>query len=168
MPKTKKSRGRIRPPYHEPKKVTRAKVFRFTGKNKKEYTLTLQQKSFCECFVQFDMKGVDAVIEAGYSVQNARGGINYRVASEIASQNLLKLGIQQYNEILFERAGYHEESADKQVLKLMNQDADLGAKARGLDIYYKKIGAYAPEKREHSVDAELEKTLDRIAKLMPK
>ena len=37
--------GKTRPAYHEPKKVTREKVFRFTGKDGKEYTLTLQQKA---------------------------------------------------------------------------------------------------------------------------
>ena len=158
--------GKTRPAYHEPKKVTREKVFRFTGKDGKEYTLTLQQKRFCEEFVKFDMKGVDAIIEAGYSVYDGNGRVNRILASKMARDNLLKGSIQQYNEILFERAGCHEESVDKQVLKLLNQDADLGAKARGLDIYYKKIGAYAPEKREHSVDAELEKTLDRIAKIL--
>ena len=85
------------------------------------------------------MKGVDAIIEAGYSVYDGNGRVNRILASKMARDNLLKGSIQQYNEILFERAGCHEESVDKQVLKLLNQDADLGAKARGLDIYYKKL-----------------------------
>ena len=168
MPKTKKSEGKARPAYHEPKKVTRARVFRFKGGDGKDYVLTMQQKLFCESFVRFDMKGIEAVIEAGYSVYGDRGGIDRNLAASIARENLLKPSLQQYNEILFERAGYHEESADKQVLKLINQDDDLGAKAKGIDIYYKKKGSYSPEKFEHGFTAELEAALARMAEILPK
>lgn len=162
------SLGRTRPAYHEPKKVTRAKVFRFTGKDGKEHTLTLQQKLFCEEFVKFDMKGVDAIIEAGYSVYDNNGRVNRILASKIARDNLLKGSIQQYNEILFERAGYHEESTGKQVLKLINQDADLGAKARGLDIYYKKTGGYTPERYEHGLSVDVQRIMEHMKNVLPK
>jgi hypothetical protein len=40
-------------------------------------------------------------------------------------------------------------------------------KAKGLDMYFKIRGRYAPEKLEHSVNEELEKAIDRIAKALP-
>lgn len=182
MPKTKKSRvtsikninetlQQAKPvrATHKPKRGSRTKVFTVTGADGRKYELTAKQKLFCELFVKFDFKGIEAVIDSGYSVFDEKTGKPNRiVASKIARENLLKQSIQAYNDILFERAGYNEISADKQLLKVMNQDTDLSSKTRAVDIYFKKIGAYAPEKHEHSVNEELEEALERIAKLLPK
>ena len=164
MPKTKKSQGKKitskdtlshRPMPHEPKKVTRAKVFSFVGVDKKRYDLTLQQKLFCERFCEFSMNGIDAIIEAGYNVTGKNGNTDYKAAAHLSHENLLKPNINAYITVLFERYGLNDDKVDKQLLALINQNAELSSKARGLDMYYKKTSGYAPEKHELGVSAEL-------------
>lgn len=159
---------------HKAKQGARAQVFSFTGDDGKKYSLTLQQKFFCELFCEFSMNGVSAIIEAGYNVfvkdkdGNETTKINYKLASVMARENLLKPSINAYITTLLDRYGLSDDNADKQLLAVMNQNAELSAKTRAIDIYYKKKGAYAPEKHDVGISEELEKALDRIAQIVPK
>ncbi len=159
---------------HKGKKITRAQVFSFTGDDGKKYSLTLQQKFFCELFCEFSMNGVTAIIEAGYNVyiKDKNGDdtpkINYKLAAHMAHENLLKPNISAYITTLLDRYGLSDDNAEKQLLAVMNQNAELSAKTRAIDIYYKKKGAYAPDKHNIGISDELEKALDRIAQIVPK
>jgi phage terminase small subunit len=171
MPKTEKRRGatsrRIIPPKHPPKKVTRLKVFRFTGDDGIKHSLTLQQKLFCENFCSLSMNGIDALIAAGYAVENKKGGINYNLARTMARENLLKPSISAYVTKLLDKYGLNDDNLDKQLKGVVNQWGDLNAKVRAIDIAFKKRGSYAPEKVEHNVSEEVRKALDRLAKILP-
>ncbi len=164
MQKLIKTPKRIYPPKH----ARKPRNFHFKSEDGKEYTLTPQQKAFCEFFCQFSMNGVDAIIEAGYNVRNKRGGFNLPLAAKIASENLKKGNICRYIDTILAKYGLADDHADKQLAAVINQWDDLGAKVRALDILYKKKGAYAPEKFEHGVSSELQAALDRMASILPK
>lgn len=176
MPKTEKREAKIikaspktpKPPRHDPKKVTRKQIFTFKGEDKKEYSLTLQQKLFAELFCDTSMNGVTAIIGAGYNVEGKGGGINYKLAAVMAKENLLKPNISAYITVLLERYGLTDDNLDKQTLGVVNQWGDLNAKIRAIDIFHKKRGSYAPDKVEHGFDADVTAALDRLSKVLPK
>mgnify|MGYP001583621279 FL=1 len=149
-----------------PKKTPKPKIFRFTGLDSKKYSLTLQQKLFAEYYCDRSMNGVTAVIEAGYNVMG-KGIINRNLAHSIASENLKKPAICAYINVLFHSIGLTEQVVDIELAYLVRQKADLGAKIRAIDIYYKKKGLYAPEKLQHSIDTRLEEFLDKVSKDLP-
>jgi len=151
------------------------RFFTFVGLDGKGYSLTQQQKKFVEYYLDFKANGVDAVIEAGYDVYfkdkktgESTGAINYKMAAVIASQNLIKLNICAYITLKLEEYGYTDDNAGKQHLFLMNQFADFSAKAKALDMFFKVRGAYAPEKHQHSMDAEITEALNKVATLVGK
>ena len=138
------------------------KLFRFTGLDGQEYKINLRQKYFSELYLQLDGNGKNAVIDAGYNVYTNR------VAYVIASENLRKPNIIAYINLRLSEFGFDDENVGKQHLFLINQFSDLPAKAKGIDMYYKKKGEYAPDKTEHSFDQKITEALDRIAKALPK
>lgn len=154
---------KVYPPKHAPK----PKFFHFKGEDGIEYSLTPQQKAFCEFFCQFSMNGVDAVIEAGYNINNKRGVPDLRVAASIASENLRKPNICCYIDTILAKYGLADDHADKQLAGLINQWDDLGAKVRALDILYKKKGSYAPEKFEHGLSMEVQRIMEYMKKILP-
>ncbi len=119
--------------------------FTYTAKDGKEYTLELKQKLFCDYYLQFHARGIDAIYEAGYKPKNVK------VAAVMAAENLMKPSIFNYIQMKYEEYGFNDEDIFKQHLFLINQDGDLSSKAKGVDMYYKKKGVYAPEKHEHSI-----------------
>jgi hypothetical protein len=119
--------------------------FTYKAKDGNTYTLTKLEKAFCDYYMQFGAKGVDAVYEAGYDPKNAR------VAYSISCENLTKPHIFNYIQMHYEEYGFNDEDVMKQHLFLINQDGDLGSKAKGVDMYYKKKGVYAPEKIEQTI-----------------
>ena len=158
----------VKPPPHEPKKVTRAKVFTFKGADGVQYSLTLQQKLFCELFCDLSMNGAKAIVEAGYSVTNKYGVINWKLAVVMARENLLKPSMAAYVTILLDRYGLTDDNLDKQAMGVANQWGDLSAKVRAIDVLYKKRGLYAPDKHTVTLDAEITAALDRFAATLPK
>lgn len=103
------------------------------------------------------MNGPDAVIEAGYNVSNTRGVPDRRLAHSISAENLQKPALLAYINTILGRYGLLDDHVDKQLASVINQYADLSAKTRGIDIYYKKKGSYAPEKHEHGLIVEIVK-----------
>lgn len=151
---------------YPPKKSPRAKLFHFEYGGK-HYSLTLKQKLFSEAFCSLNLNGIDAVVKAMYNVFGKRGGLNRELASSIARENLHKPNICAYITVLFDKYGFNDDNVDKQLLFVINQHADLGAKIRGIDIYNKQKGKYAPEKIEHTLGEKVEEALDRLSKILP-
>ncbi len=127
------------------------KSFIFTGVGGKKYTITLKQKLFCEHYSDPFMSGADAVIEAGYSVQNSRGVINRNSARNIAYENLMKLDICAYLSVLYDNEGLSDAGVDKQMSYNINQFKDLNAKNTAIREYNKIRGRHAPEEIKHEV-----------------
>lgn len=117
-------------------------LFTFTGTDGIEYSLTLKEKAFCEAYLDHRGNGVKAAIKAGYKVKNRL------VAAAIATENLSKPHIFQYVALKLEEYGFTDAGVEKQHLFLLNQHADLKSKAKAVDMFYKRRGAYAPTKLE--------------------
>lgn len=151
-PKAKKTRTVKNKP------VSKVKKFSYTARDGQKYTLTEQQKAFCDAYLKFGAKGVDAVYEAGYKPKNVR------VAYSIASENLRKPEIFSYINMKYEEYGFNDDDVLREHLFLIKQQGDLSSKARGIDMYYKKTGGYAEEKHEHVIrnysDLDDEKLLE--------
>ena len=128
-------------------KITRSpsKKFTYTARDGTKHVLTEQQKLFCDAYLKCGARGVTAVYEAGYKPKNAR------VASAIAYENLMKPHIFNYINLMYEESGFNDEDITKEHLFLIKQDGDLPAKAKGLDMYYKLKGKFAPEKIETEI-----------------
>lgn len=143
-------------PQNNPKPDPELNFLDFVGLDQIEYRINLRQKLFCESYLQFYGNGVDAVIEAGYDVtfkdknSGTGTGTNRKLAAVIAAQNLVKLNIIAYLNLKLDEYGYNDEDVDKQHRFLINQYENLNAKAKGVDMYLKRRGLYAPEKHEHS------------------
>lgn len=120
----------------------KAKIFKFKGEDGKQYSLTILQKKFAECYLELQGNGVQAIIEAGFMVKNSRGLINYGLAHSMASEYLKKPAIFGYITTLLEKFGLADLNVEKQHLFLINQFGDLSAKAKGIDMFYKVKGRY--------------------------
>lgn len=130
-------------------------------------SLTLKQKRFCDFYLTGNGNATDAVINAGYNVKQKNGKPDRMVARNIASENLAKLGILAYINERLEAVGLNNAVVLKHHSFLVNQFADLSVKAKAIDMYYKKVGAYKTDKAEIGANEKLEEFLDRAAKLLP-
>ena len=147
-------------------KITKVKlqvpkdVIKFIGLDKLDYTMTLKEKLFCEAYLSFKGNGIDAVYEAGYEPKNVR------VAGAMASQLLRKLNIIAYINAKLEEYGFNDSNVEKQHLFTLNQYADLNAKNRAIDMFYKRRGSYAPEKTDiRSVHVNI-KVTEKVRKII--
>lgn len=110
--------------------------------------LTLKQKLFCKAYIETFGNATEAVIKAGYVVKDKNGRPDRIVAKSIASENLTKPYICDYIKSLLSKNSLNDQNVAIQLNFLINQFADLSVKTRAIDIYYKMVGAYAPEKYE--------------------
>ena len=129
--------------------------------------LTLKQKRFCDYYIKGPGNATEAVIKAGYNVSKKIGKANRLLARNIASENLAKPGIIEYIRKKLEAVDLNNENVMKQHAFLINQFLDLSVKAKAIDLYYKKTGAYAGEKVKHEVSTQLGAFMDRMAKILP-
>ena len=144
------------------KTENRKGVFIFKGNDGKHYKIGLNERKFCECFLDFKGNGAEAAFET-YDCRNIR------VAAAMASRLLTSVNIIAYVDKRLEETGFSDDNVKKQHLFTLNQFADLGAKNKAIDMFYKLKGEYAPEKFEISKRefgdlsnkdlAELERTL---------
>jgi len=139
--------------------IPQGKLFSFKGLDDKYYSLTPKQKLFCDNYVA----------NLGNGVQAAMGvyETDYKGACIIASQNLRKLKVIEYLTLQFKKFDIGDEEAMAHLSFLIKQFGELPMKAKGLDMFFKIRGKYAPEKTEHSVNEGLEKALDRLSALLP-
>lgn len=125
-------------------------LFYFKGIDGADYKINLRQKLFVECYLINGAVGMQAIIDAGYDVNykdkdgNDTGRPNYKLAAVMASENLVKPNISAYINANLERFGYSDKNVERQHLFIMNQTGNLDVKARGIDMFYKIKGTYAP------------------------
>lgn len=113
---------------------------------KKKKRLTLKQKLFCKYYLETSGNGAEAVIRAGYNVNDENGDPDRVLAKSIASENLTKPYLRKHIGSLLEAKGFNDEAVKMEHLTLISQRKNLAVKARAIDIYYKMKGNYAPEK----------------------
>lgn len=130
-------------------------IFNFKGLDGIDYKLTLKEKKFVEAYLDFSGNGVEAVFQAGYKPKNAL------VAKSIAWENLTKPHIIAYVDLKLEDYGFDDKNVEKQHLFTLNQFADLTAKNKAIDMFYKRKGSYAPEKKELSGNISLTELLKK-------
>ena len=98
--------------------------------------LNLKQKTFCELFAsdrEFFGNGVQSYIEA-YDIDLTKKGA-YNVAKANANRLLTKADILDYINILFEAHGLNDTFVDKQLEKLIVQDAEFSTKLQAIKEY---------------------------------
>lgn len=153
--------------HFDPKHVPKPKFFHFKGEDEKEYSLTPLQKAFCEFFCDLSMNGPDAVIKAGYNVSNKLGFPDRRLAHSISDENLHKPALVAYINTILSRYGLLDDHVDKQLSGVINQWNNLSAKIKGIDIFYKKKGAYSPEKHEYGLSTEVQRIIEHMKTVLP-
>jgi len=131
--------------------------FKFSGLDKKNYRLTFQEKRFCELYLEWEGNGTEAAWES-FKCKNKK------VAATVASEYLRKPNVFAYIDLKLDEYGYNDENVRKQHLFVLNQMADLHAKNKAIDMYYKQKGLYAPEKKELSGSISLTKLLEESEK----
>lgn len=138
----------------KPKKEPIAKIektaakFTFKGTDGKQYSMNMQKKLFCEKYLEFNGKGTQAYI-AVYGPQK-----NGNTAHVAASQLLTTPNVVAYINSMLDSEGFNDQNVTKQHLFLINQHGDLANKSRGVDMFYKLRGQYAPDRIIHSIDEE--------------
>lgn len=148
------------------KQAPKAKVYSFIGTDGKEYSLTPLQFKFVDAMLGLDKTGFEAVIEAGYNVFNDEGKINKNLCWSIATENLSKPAILEYLRTELQSVKMTKESMMIEMSFLAFQRFDLKTKAKAIDMFWKMIGEYAPEKHEHKLDAEIKEALGKVASLV--
>lgn len=145
--------------------------------------LTLKEKVFCKVYVE-TFNGTKAAIDA-YTIRNKRlllvddpkllstddqkaRNKAYDTAAHIASENLRKPHIMKKIDELLEKTGLSEANLRIEHAKLIHQDDDLTNKARAIDMYYKKTGAYAAKRVEGQLDVQVREFFDEAARMMGK
>lgn len=132
------------------KKSKSKKVVKSTVKpiTKSGHKLTPQQELFCQLYAgdrEFFGNGVQSYIEA-YGVDTSKPGW-YTTARAGAYENLTKPHILERIDEIFEAHGLNDQFVDKQLEKLIVQDADFNAKMKAI-AEYNKLKARITEKRD--------------------
>lgn len=130
------------------------KVKTVTFKTASGHVLTPKQELFCQLYAsdkEFFGNGVQSYIEA-YGVDTTKRGW-YGTAKAGAHENLTKpYLLERINEI-FEAHGLNDQFVDKQLEKLIIQDADFNAKMKAIQEY-NKLKARITERRDITSDGE--------------
>jgi len=131
--------------------------------------LTLKQRLFCRYYLETIGNGTEAVIKAGYKVKHKNNQPDRILAKSIASENLTKPDISAYINLQLKQTGFNDTSVLLHHLSLINQNTNLHAKNKAIDMYYKVKGKYSPKQVgvEHGINERLKKFLDRQAKRLP-
>lgn len=125
-------------------------------KTKSGHKLTPQQERFCQLYAsdrEFFGNGVQSYAEA-YGVDIAQPG-KYRVACAAASENLTKPYILERIDEIFEAHGLCDTFVDKQLEKLITQDADFKTKLGAIQEYNKMKGRIIERKDVTQRNVEL-------------
>jgi len=128
------------------KKKTVKKNARITTKS--GHKLTPQQEMFCQFYAgdrEFFGNGVQSYIEAYQPDQSKPNW--YRTARSRASELLTKPNILERIDEIFEAHGLNDQFVDKQLEKLIVQDADFSTKMKAI-AEYNKLKARITEKKD--------------------
>lgn len=122
---------------------------------KSGHKLTPQQELFCQLYAsdkEFFGNGVQSYIEA-YNVDTSKPGW-YNTARSGAHENLTKPYILERIEEIFEAHGLNDAFVDKQLEKLIVQDADFNNKMKAIQEYNKMKGRII-DKKEISAGVDI-------------
>lgn len=169
MPKSVPKKKHQRVPTIKTKTVATSDLttLKYKALNGKEYTLTVKQKLFCEYYLESMGDRYNAVIEAGYDIYDIRGNVKPSLVRSQAHENLTKPSILEFLKTKYSEYGFTDENVMKEHLTLINQQSDLGAKAKGIDMYYKVKGQYAEDKNDAKAVDFVTDLLKRASKLLP-
>lgn len=134
-------------------------------KTKSGHKLTPQQEKFCLLYAsdrEFFGNGVQSYIEA-YGVDKTRPGW-YGSARSGAYENLTKPHILERIEEIFEAHGLCDTFVDKQLEKLITQDADFKTKLGAIQEYNKMKGRIVERKDVTQRNVELTPILPKKEK----
>lgn len=124
------------------------------SKKKSAHELNPKQKLFCELFAsdrEFFGNGVQSYIEA-YSLDRSNPR-DYSQAKSSAHDLLTKPDILAYINQIFEARGLNDTFVDKQLEKLITQDAEFNVKIKAIGEYNKLKGRIT-EKHDITSDGE--------------
>lgn len=132
------------------KKTTKKKVVKKIARitTKSGQKLTPQQEMFCQLYAgdrEFFGNGVQSYIEA-YGLDTSKPGW-YNVAKSGACENLTKPYILERIDEIFEAHGLNDQFVDKQLEKLIVQDADFNTKMKAI-AEYNKLKSRITEKKD--------------------
>lgn len=134
---------------------------------RKNNALSPEQERFCVLFAsdrEFFGNGVQSYIEA-YNVDVSKRGA-YNSAKANAHNLLTKTYITDRINELFEARGLNDPFVDKQLEKLITQDASFDAKVRAIQEYNKLRGRIT-EKRKHQFEGvDTEALTERAAEIL--
>lgn len=119
-------------------KAPKAKSTPTVFQTKSGHKLTPQQEMFCQLYAsdrEFFGNGVQSYIEA-YDINTSEKGA-YNMAKAGASENLTKPYILERINEIFEAHGLNDTFVDKQLEKLIIQDADYRTKMKAITEYNK-------------------------------
>lgn len=103
----------------------------------KEYDINLKQKAFCDNFVSEDFygNGVQSYIDA-YNPDQSKP--NWYATAKVQAHNLLtKINLLNYINSMIDASGLNDAHVDKQLVKLITQDADYTNKVAAIKEYNK-------------------------------
>lgn len=150
----------------KPKTARRVKFFKFTY-NENKFSLTQQQKSFCDLWLDPENDYLTIILGAGYVVTNAEGVVNKHLANTMYKENLLKPAIKAYIQMNYEALGLTKENVDREHAFVLVQRSDLSSKNKAIDMYHKIHGNYVADSAEAKVNSELADALARIRNEIP-
>lgn len=106
-------------------------------KPKNDYGLNHQQKEFCDLYLSKDFlgNGIEAYAEA-YDV-DTREAKGYNTAKAAASRLLTDVNVLLYINDQLDATGFNEANVDKQLLFIIQQNADFGSKLGAVKEYNK-------------------------------
>ena len=117
--------------------VVEGEMWRFKDENGKIWTISMLHKKFADNYLLYDGDRIEAMMNTkGYNPKNAR------VASQMAYALLRRVDITAYINSKLAKEGYNDDNVRKQHLWLINQQFNLSAKSRALDMYFKVKGKY--------------------------
>ncbi len=119
---------------------------------KKQHPLKeLKREKFCQLYAgdrEFFGNGVQSYLEA-YNIDMTKKG-QYDVARVQAYRLLTNVSILERIDEILDFSGFTNAHADKQLMLVMTQNANLSAKIKGLGEYNKLRGRHKPTKVEHT------------------
>lgn len=98
--------------------------------------LSKKEKAFCQIYTQWGVTGVEAVYKAGYNPKNRN------TAYSISSENLRKPKILEYIKKLYSEHQLTDADILREHRFLLQQQGNFAAKAKAIDMFYKKSGHY--------------------------
>lgn len=137
-----------------------AKIFQTRSGHK----LTPQQELFCQLYAsdkEFFGNGVQSYAEA-YGLDLGKPK-DYSTAKAGASENLTKPHILERINEIFEAHGLNDTFVDKQLEKLIVQDADFNNKMKAIQEY-NKLRQRITDKKDVSAEIKLEPILPKVKK----